>query len=69
VSLDVWYPDDVRRILIALASAGILQGPGYHKALGDVALAFGLIECELIIVDIRRHNDNTEAYLPRPRGH
>jgi hypothetical protein len=48
MSLDVWYPDDVIRILAALASAGELQGPEYHKALDDVALAFGVL---LVIAD------------------
>jgi hypothetical protein len=42
MTLDVWYPQDVINILRALASAGELQGPEYHKALDDVALAFGI---------------------------
>ena len=42
MSLEVWYPQDVINILAALSSAGELQGPEYHKALNDVALAFGV---------------------------
>jgi hypothetical protein len=48
MSLDVWYPQDIQRVLVALASAGELQGPEYHKALDDVALAFGVL---LVIAD------------------
>jgi len=40
--LDMWFRDDVGRILIALASAGANRGPEYLAALHDVALAFGL---------------------------
>ena len=42
MGFEVWYPQDIQNILNALASAGELQGPEYHKALGDVALAFGV---------------------------
>jgi hypothetical protein len=42
MSLEVYYQQDVARILTALASAGDRYGPEYHKALADVALAFGL---------------------------
>ena len=42
MSLEIFYPQDAIRILNALASAGELQGPEYHKALHDVALAFGV---------------------------
>lgn len=38
----VFSQEDVQRILAALSSAGELQGPEYHKALSDVALALGL---------------------------
>jgi hypothetical protein len=42
MALEVWYPQDVINILRALDSAGELQPEGYHKALNDVALAFGI---------------------------
>ena len=42
MALDVWFPDDVTRILTALSSAGCHYGPEYHAALRDVALAFGV---------------------------
>ena len=42
MAAEVWYPQDVINVLAALSSAGELQGPEYHKALHDVALAFGL---------------------------
>lgn len=42
MGLDLWFQQDVERILTALAAAGDQRGPEYHKALGDVALAFGL---------------------------
>lgn len=49
MSLQVYYPQDIKRVLAALASAGDLHGPEYRKALHDVALAFG--------VDLSRHRD------------
>ena len=42
MGLDLWFRDDVRRILDALAAAGDERGPEYHKALADVAIAFGV---------------------------
>ena len=42
MGLQVFYPEDVQRVLLALASAGAAHGPEYVKALGDVALAFGV---------------------------
>ena len=42
MALDLWFREDVARILTALAAAGSERGPEYHKALWDVALAFGL---------------------------
>jgi len=42
MALDLWYPNDVARILAALASAGSGNGPDYLRALHDVALAFGV---------------------------
>ncbi len=38
----LWLPDDIARILVALASAGEAHGHEYREALRDVALAFGL---------------------------
>ena len=40
--LQIFYPEDIQRVLLALASAGAARGPEYVKALGDVALAFGV---------------------------
>jgi hypothetical protein len=40
--LEVWFREDVARTLTALAAAGSRQGPEYHKALFDVAIAFGV---------------------------
>lgn len=40
--LDVWYPDDLKRILQSLASAGRGNGAGYLRAIEDVALAVGV---------------------------
>lgn len=42
MALEVFYSQDILNALLALASAGELHGPEYHKALHDVALAFGL---------------------------
>ena len=42
MALEVYFSNDVQRILLALASAGQLHGPEYHQALRDVALAFGV---------------------------
>lgn len=42
MGLDVWFRNDVERILTALAAAGELHGPEYRRALEDTALAFGL---------------------------
>jgi hypothetical protein len=42
MGLDVWFREDMTRILLALGSAGAHHGPKYLKALHDVALAFGL---------------------------
>jgi hypothetical protein len=42
MALDLWFREDVARILTALAAAGSERGPEYHKALFDVGLAFGL---------------------------
>ncbi len=42
MSLEIYYPNDIRRVLLALASAGAMHGPAYIKALYDVALAFGM---------------------------
>jgi hypothetical protein len=65
MSLDVWYSQDIWRILASLASAGILQGPEYHKALRDVALAFGLVELPApTIINVARCDDeDIEAHL------
>jgi hypothetical protein len=40
--LELWYREDVIRILNAVAHAGELQGAEYHKAIRDVARAFGV---------------------------
>lgn len=42
MGLDLWFRADVERILDAVGAAGDLRGPEYHKALADVARAFGL---------------------------
>jgi hypothetical protein len=42
MGLDLWFQQDVIRILAALASAGRGRHLAYHEALRDVALAFGL---------------------------
>jgi hypothetical protein len=42
MALDLWFREDVARILIALASAGEQRGDEYRRALVDVALAFGI---------------------------
>jgi hypothetical protein len=42
MALDLWFREDVARLLAALAAAGDLHGPEYHKALAGVALAFGV---------------------------
>jgi len=39
---EVFTTYDVKRILVALASAGVSRGSEYHQALCDVALAFGI---------------------------
>jgi len=39
----IWFVADVRRILVALASAGDERGPEYKRALSDVGLAFGVL--------------------------
>jgi hypothetical protein len=43
MGLDVFFPQDVKRILIGLASAGHDRGPEYLAALRDVALSFGVV--------------------------
>lgn len=42
MGLEVYYKEDIRRVLLALASAGAGHGLAYIKALHDVALAFGI---------------------------
>jgi hypothetical protein len=42
MGLDLWFAEDVARILAALAAAGDERGPEYHVALRHVAIAFGL---------------------------
>ena len=42
MALDLYFKDDIIRILTAISSAGDQHGPEYQKALGDVALAFGI---------------------------
>lgn len=42
MALEVYYQNDIRRVLLALASAGRANGPDYRQALYDVALAFGV---------------------------
>lgn len=42
MGLAVFYSEDIQRVLLALASAGAAYGPEYVKALGDMALAFGV---------------------------
>ena len=42
MGLDLWFPDDMTRILTALASAGKHYGPEYARALRHVGLALGL---------------------------
>ena len=42
MALDVYWPRDIERVLLALASAGAGRGPEYHAALADLALAFGV---------------------------
>lgn len=42
MGLDLWFREDVARILAALASSGDLYGPDYFKALHDVGVAFGV---------------------------
>jgi hypothetical protein len=42
MALDLWFREDIQRILAALASAGEAHGPEYVKALADVGLAFGV---------------------------
>ena len=42
MALDLWFREDVERILTALASAK-RDDPAYLQALHDVALAFGLV--------------------------
>jgi len=43
MGLQVYYPQDIERVLLALASAGSMHGPEYHKALSDTAIAFGVL--------------------------
>ena len=43
MSLDMWFRDDVVRILAAVASAGEQHSADYHRAIRDVALGFGLV--------------------------
>jgi len=42
MALDIFYCNDIRRILIALASAGVERGAEYEQALRDVGLAVGV---------------------------
>jgi len=42
VGLDLWFREDVLRILAALSSSGAGRGPEYQQALADVAIAFGV---------------------------
>lgn len=47
MALDVYFRDDIGRILAALAASSTETGEyarGYRTALGCVALAFGLID-------------------------
>jgi len=48
MGMDLWFQDDVRRILWGLARAASRYDPEYRQvyldALGDVATAFGLME-------------------------
>ena len=53
--LEVFYQNDIRRVLLALASAGQLNGPGYRRALQDAALAFGVDLSETL--PVRRLQD------------
>ena len=43
MGLDLWFREDVQRILAALASAGEAHGAAYLKALTDVSIAFGVV--------------------------
>lgn len=42
MSLEVWYKDDIRRTVAALACSGQGRGPEYLAALEHVAIAFGV---------------------------
>lgn len=42
MSLEVWFRQDIQRVLAGLASAGSVRGPEYFKALYDVAISFGV---------------------------
>jgi len=42
MALDVFFHNDIERILAALASSGGSRGPEYLAALEHVALAFGV---------------------------
>lgn len=44
--VDLWFPEDVKRILASLAASGAERGYEYLLALYHVALAFGLVEQE-----------------------
>ena len=48
MALDLWYPDDVRRILLGLARAASRYTDAeyrqaYHDALTDAAVSFGVL--------------------------
>ena len=68
MGLDVWYPQDVVNILRAVASAGELHGPEYHKALNDVALAFGVEFGDSVSVILVWRVVDAERSAPRPDG-
>ena len=65
MALDMWFRDDVTRILTALASAGDQHGPEYQKALSDVALAFGVTLCHpgvrFPVQDVRLLSDSCDV--------
>jgi len=40
--MNVYFKEDIKRILEALTSAGAMNGEGYVQALQDMALAVGI---------------------------
>ena len=42
MGLGVWFQEDIGRVLVGLASAGVGRNPEYFAALRDVALALGV---------------------------